>query len=167
VKDVDHAAALPVIAESLMPDLKRQPSDRLTALALGTRSIVVTYPDGGLRSLLSNLLQAAVSNGIRGVLASSDLLALPAIRSAHRFANEGLVAVDAVATTGPPIRLQVPTLVLLDHTDVPQLSWLSGTEGPLRIVVLPETTRDPSYPEHLVKNVRSPHWALQDFLRRL
>ena len=65
------------------------------------------------------------------------------------------------------MRLHVPTLVLLDHSDPPQLSWLAATQGPLRIVVLPASTRDPMYPDDLVKNVRSPHWALEDFLRRL
>ena len=111
--------------------------------------------------------QAVVTNGIRGVLASPSLLALPAINSASRFAHDGLVVVDAVPSGGPPMRLQVPTLVLLDHTDPPQLSWLAATEGPLRIVVLPASTRDPMYPDDLVKNVRGPHWALEDFLRRL
>jgi len=162
-----YRAALPVISESVVPDLRRLPSDRLTVLAHGTRSIVVSYPEGRLRSLLGPLLQATLSNGIRGVLASRSLLALPAVSSASRFAPEGLVVVDAVPTGGPPMRLQVPTLVLLDHSDPPQLSWLAATEGPLRIVVLPASTRDPMYPDDLIKNVRSPHWALEDFLRRL
>lgn len=165
--DLTYRAALPVIAESLMPDLQRLPSNQLTALAHGTRNIVVSYPEGRLRSLLGLLLQAVVTNGIRGVLASPSLLALPAINSASRFAHDGLVVVDAVPSGGPPMRLQVPTLVLLDHTDPPQFSWLAATEGPLRIVVLPASTRDPMYPDDLVKNVRGPHWALEDFLRRL
>jgi hypothetical protein len=165
--DPTYRAALPVVAESLMPDLGRLPSEQLTALALDTRNIVVSYPEGRLRSLLGPLLQATVSNGIRGVLASRSLLALPAVSSASRFAPEGLVVVDAVAASGPPMRLQVPTLVLLDHSDPPQLSWLAATQGPLRIVVLPASTCDPMYPDDLVKDVRSPHWAIEDFLRRL
>ena len=167
VHDLTYRAALPLVAESLMPDLRRLASDQLTALAHGTRSIVISYTEGRLRPLLGPLVQATVGNGVRGVLASPSLLALPAITSASRFAPEGLVVVDAVPAGGPPLRLQVPTLVLLDHSDPPQLSWLAATEGPLRIVVLPASTPDPVYPDDLVKNVRSPHWALEDFLRRL
>ena len=137
-------------------------------MAHGTRSIVVTLRRRtGCDRCSAHLLQATVSNGIRGVLASPSLVALPAVSSASRFASEGLVIVDAVPTGGPPMRLQVPTLVLLDTASAPQLSWLAATAGPLRIVVLPESTRDPMYPDDLVKNVRSPHWALEDFLRRL
>ncbi|MFC7500595.1 protein DpdF, partial [Nocardioides sp. GCM10030258] len=161
-----YRAAQPIVAEGLLPNLRRESSPALRELSLGRRTIVVTYPKDRLRSLLGNLLQTCVNNGIRGVFASPSLVGLKAIGSASKFASEGLVMVDPVPSGGPPVRICVPTLILLDQHQVPQLSWLAGSEGPLRIVVMPEGTRDPEYPDHLVKNIRSPHLGLEDFLRR-
>jgi hypothetical protein len=151
----------------LIPDLGRRPSSALEDLAVGHRSIAITYADGRLRTALSNLVQACVTNGICGIVASATLLALPAISTASRFADEGLVVMDAIRTGGIPARLSVPSLILIDHGDTPPTSWLAPTSGPLRVVVMPESMRDPAYPNELVKNIRSPHWNIDDFLRRL
>lgn len=161
-----YRAAQPIVAEGLLPDLRREPSSALRDVALGHRTIVVTYPKDRLRSLLGNLVQVCVNNGIRGVLASPSLVGLKAIGSASKFAPDGLILVDTVPIGGPPVRLCVPTLILLDEDKAPQLSWLAGSEGSFRIVVVPEGTRDPAYPDQLVKNIRSPHLVLEDFLRR-
>ncbi|MDX3106009.1 protein DpdF [Nonomuraea angiospora] len=160
-------AARPLVAEALMPDLGKRSGAALEALAVGHRSIVVTYADGRLRTSLSNLVQACVTNGVRGIAASATLFALPAISTAYRFADEGMVVVDAIPTSGIPARLSVPSLILIDHGDTPPTSWLSPTSGPLRVVVVPESMRDPAYPDELVKNIRSPHWNIDDFLRRI
>jgi hypothetical protein len=156
-----------VIAEGLLPDLRREPSEALEALSLGQRTIVVTYPVDRLRPVLGTLLQVCVNNGIRSVVASPSLVGLKPVGSASKFASDGLVMVDSVPTGGPPMRFQVPTVLLLDEAQGPQLSWLAGTAGSLRIVVLPEEACDPEYPDQLVKNIRSPHFGLEDFLRRL
>ncbi|MEU5861640.1 protein DpdF [Nonomuraea sp. NPDC047529] len=160
-------AARPLIAEAFVPDLGRRTSSALEALAIGHRSIVVTYADGRLRSTLSNLVQACITNGIRGIAASATLLALPALSTASRFADEGMVVMDAIRTRGIPTRLSVPSLILIDHGDAPPTSWLAPTSGSLRVVVVPESMHDPVYPDELVKNIRSPHWNIDDFLRRL
>ena len=76
------------------------------------------------------------------------------------------MAVDHIVH-GPPIPIAVPTLILLDPTDPPRLSWLAGREGALRIVVLPDATLDPQYPDQTVKNIRVPHWSLSHLLRSL
>ncbi|WP_405645226.1 protein DpdF [Streptomyces sp. NBC_00019] len=157
----------PLVGEALMPDLGRSPSTALAYLAAGHRSIVVTYPSGRLRTALSNLIQSCVTNGVRGIVASAALLGLPAIRTASRFADEGMVAVDPLRTGGVPARLSVPSLILIDHGDTPPLSWLAPTSGPLRVVVVPEDMPDPAYPDALIKSIRSPHWTIDDFLRRL
>ncbi|MEU2585646.1 protein DpdF [Streptomyces avermitilis] len=159
--------ARPLVAEALMPDLGRKPSTALANLAAGHRSIVVTYPSGRLRTALSNLIQSCVTNGVRGIVASAAQLGLPAIRTASRFADEGMVAVDPLRTGGIPARLSVPSLILMDHGETPPLSWLAPTSGPLRVVVVPEDMPDPAYPDALIKSIRSPHWTIDDFLRRL
>ncbi|MET7561337.1 protein DpdF [Streptomyces sp. NPDC005479] len=159
--------ARPLVAEALMPDLGRSPSKALANLAAGHRSIVVTYPSGRLRTALSNLIQSCVTNGVRGIVAPAALLGLPAIRTASRFADEGLVVVDLLRTGGVPARLSVPSLILMDHGQTPPGSWLAPTSGPLRVVVVPEDMPDPAYPDALIKSIRSPHWTIDDFLRRL
>ncbi|MFJ4002974.1 protein DpdF [Streptomyces sp. NPDC090023] len=159
--------ARPLVAEALMPDLGRSPSEALTNLAAGHRSIVVTYSSGRLRTALSNLIQSCVTNGVRGIVAPAALLRLPAIRTSSRFADEGMVVVDPLRTSGIPMRLSVPSLILMDQGYTPPLSWLAPTSGPLRVVVVPEDMPDPAYPDALIKSIRSPHWTLDDFLRRL
>ncbi|MCR3741648.1 DEAD/DEAH box helicase [Actinomadura glauciflava] len=167
VHDSTLRAARPLIAEASMPDLERRPNADFEELAGGHRSIVITYAEGRLRTALSNLVQACVTNGVRGIVASETLLALPAITTAARFATEGLVVVDELRTTGIRPRLSVPSLILVGHGDAPPVSWLTPTTGPLRVVVVPENMHDPVYPEELIKNIRSPHWTMDDFLRRL
>jgi hypothetical protein len=126
----------------------------------------VTYSEGDLRLHLTELVTKAVRHGIRGILASANLVGLPAVTTASRSAPEGLVAIDPIVM-GPPIQFAGPTLVLLDHTDPPRLSWLAGQAGALRVVVLPESTSDPEYPDQTVKNIRVPHWSLSYFLRSM
>lgn len=162
-----YRAARPLVAEARMPDLGRKPSSALERLGVGHRSIVVTYTDGRLRRSLSTLIQACVTNGVRGIVAPAPLLALPAVRSAARFADEGLVTVDLLRTRGAPISLAVPSLLIADPEGTPPMSWLAPTRGPLRVVVVPENMHDPEYPDELIKNIRSPHWNIDDFLRRL
>jgi hypothetical protein len=55
----------------------------------------------------------------------------------------------------------------MDHGQTPPVSWLAPTSGPLRVVVVPEDMPDPTYPDALIKSIRSPHWTIDDFLRRL
>ncbi|MEV0284092.1 protein DpdF [Kribbella sp. NPDC050820] len=167
VPESSYRAAQPVVAEAALPNLHRQVSPTLAALAHGQRTLVVTYPEGGLRVYLDDLVQRCVSHGVRGVLASPSLVALPAVTGAARFAEERLVAVDPILPLGPAVHFAVPSLILLDPTDKPRLSWLAGSSGALRILVLPDIALDPQYPNDLVKNIRVPHWALADFLRSL
>lgn len=162
-----YRSALPVVAEGAMPDLHRPVSPVLAAMANGSRTLVVTYPEGDLHLHLGDLVQKCVTQGVRGVLAAPSLVALPAVTEAARFAAEGLVAVDPVVPVGPAVQFAVPTLILLDPTDGPRVSWLAGSSGALRIVVLPDNTPDPQYPEQLVKNIRVPHWSLSYFQRSL
>jgi hypothetical protein len=150
-----------------MPDLGRHPSPALEKLGASHRSIVVTYTDGRLRRSLSTLIQACITNGVRGIVAPTALLALPAVRSAARFADEGLVTVDPLRTRGAPMSLAVPSLLIADPEGTPPMSWLAPTRGPLRVVVVPESMDDPEYPDEPIKNIRSPHWNIDDFLRRL
>lgn len=167
VPESSYRAAQPVVAEAVLPDLHRQVSDVLAAAAHGHRTLIVTYPEGGLRLHLGDLVQKCVSHGVRGVLATPSLAALPPVTDAARFASEGLVAVDPIVPVGPALQFAVPSLILLDPTEKPRLTWLAGSSGALRILVLPDTTPDPQYPEQLVKNIRAPHWSLSDFLRSL
>ena len=161
-----YRAARPVVSEAYLPDLHRPVSPALDAMANGNRTLVVTYPQGELRLHLAELVTKAVKHGVRGILASATLAGLPAVRTASRSTPEGLVVVDPIIV-GPPVHFAVPTLVLLDPTDPPRLSWLGGQSGALRIVVLPESTPDPGYPDQTVKNIRVPHWSLSYFLRSL
>ncbi|SFJ63598.1 protein DpdF [Cellulomonas sp. KH9] len=166
VADPSYRAARPVVSEASLPDLHRPVSSALDVMADGSRTLVVTYPEGELRLHLAELVTKAVTHGVRGILASASIVGLPAVTGASRSAAEGLVAIDPVVM-GPPFQFAVPTLVLLDPTDSPRLSWLAGQSGALRIVVLPESTADPEYPDQTVKNIRVPHWSLSYFLRSL
>jgi ATP-dependent DNA helicase RecQ len=166
VAEPSYRAARPVVSEASLPYLHRPLSPALDAMANGNRTLVVSYPEGDLRLHLAELVTKAVTHGVRGILASASLVGLPAVTNASRSAPEGLVAVDPIVV-GPPIQFAVPTLVLLDPTDPPRLSWLAGRSGALRIVVLPEGTPDPDYPDQTVKNIRVPHWSLSYFLRSL
>ncbi|GAA2745359.1 hypothetical protein GCM10009868_26560 [Terrabacter aerolatus] len=159
-------AARPVVQEAPLPLLHRGVSPTLASMASSGRSLVVTYPEGDLRIHLAELVTKAVTHGVRGILASASLTGLPAVVGAGRSAPEGLVAIDPIIA-GPPRTFPIPTLVLLDRTDPPQLSWLAGEAGSLRIVVLPEDTPDPQYPGQPVKAIRFPHWTLSYFLRSL
>jgi superfamily II DNA/RNA helicase len=167
VPEPTYRAAQPVVAEATLPNLQRHVSSTLAALAHGHRTLIVTYPEGALRLHLGDLIQRCVSHGVRGVLATPTLAARPAVTDAARFADEGLVAIDPIVPTGPALRFAVPTLILPDPTERPRLSWLAGSSGALRIVVVPDTTPDPQYPEQLIKNIRVPHWSLSSFLRSL
>lgn len=159
-------AARPVVQEASLPQLHREVSPTLAAMATSGRTMVVTYPEGGLRIHLAELVTKAVSHGVRGILASASVARSPAVVDAGRSAPEGLVAIDPIVA-GPPRTFPIPTLVLLDPTNPPQLSWLAGEAGSLRIVVLPEGTPDPQYPGQPVKTIRFPHWTLSYFLRSL
>ncbi|MGA4980080.1 protein DpdF [Streptomyces cinereoruber] len=163
-----HQAARPLVAEARMPDLGRPLSTMLENLAAGCRSIIVTYPDGRLRRSLGALVQACVTGGVRAITAPAALLALPAIKTAARFAGEGLVSVDPLpAKTVPLPSPAVPTLFIADPERTPPASWLAPTRGPLRVVVVPENMPDPKYPDEPIRTIRSPHWNIDDFLRRL
>ena len=155
------------MAEASLPDLRREVSSVLAAMADGHRTLVVTYPESDVRLHLGDLVQRCVFHGVRGVLATPSLATLAAVTDAARFAAEGLVAVDRITPGGPAYQFGVPTLILLDPTEKPRLSWLGGSSGSLRILLLPDTTPDPQYPDHLVKNIRVPHWSLPYFLRTL
>jgi hypothetical protein len=164
IAEPSYRAARPVVSEASLPYLHRPVSPALDAMANGSRTLVVTYPEGDLRIHLAELVTKAVTHGVRGILASASLRDLPAVTNASRSASEGLVAIDPIVM-GPPIQFAIPTLVLLDPTDPPRLSWLAGQAGALRIIVLPENTPDPEYPDQTVKNIRVPHWSLSYFLR--
>lgn len=159
-------AARPVVQEASVPQLHREVSGTLAAMAATGRTLVVTYPEGDLRIHLAELVTKAVTHGVRGILASASVADLPTVAQAGRTAPEGLVAIDPIVA-GPPRTFPIPTLILLDPTDPPQLSWLAGEAGSLRIVVLPEDTPDPQYPGQPVKSIRFPHWTLSYFLRSL
>lgn len=161
-----YRSAQPVVSEASLPDLHREITTVLSTLANGSHTMIVTYPEGYLRLHLGDLVQRCVLNGVRSVLASPSLAALPAVTDAARFATEGLVAVDPIVP-GPALQFALPTLILLDPTTKPRRTWLAGSSGALRIVVLPDTTPDPDYPEQLVKNIRVPCWSLPYFLRSL
>ena len=166
IAEPSYRAARPVVSEAALPNLQRAVSTALDEMANGSRTLVVTYPEGVLRLHLTDLVTKTITHGVRGILASASLVGLPAVTNASRFASEGLVAVDPIVM-GPPIQFAIPTLVLLDPTDRPRLSWLAGQTGALRIVVLPESTPDPEYPDQTVKNIRVPHWSLAYFLRSM
>lgn len=166
VHEPSYRAARPVVSEASLPHLHLAVSPTLEGMANGGRTLVVTYPEGDLRIHLAELVTKAVTHGVRGILASASLASLPAVANASRSAPEGLVAIDPIVA-GPPWQFAVPTLVLLDPTDPPRLTWLAGEAGALRIVVLPESTTDPQYPDQTVKSIRVPHWSLSYFLRSL
>ncbi len=159
-------SARPIVQEASLPLLHRKVSPMLAAMATSNRTMIVTYPEGDLRIHLAELVMKAVTHGVRGILASKSLSNLPAVVDAGRSAAEGLVAIDPIVA-GPPRTFPIPTLILLDRTDPPELSWLAGQAGSLRIVVLPEETPDPQYPGQPVKSIRYPHWTLSYFLRSL
>jgi ATP-dependent DNA helicase RecQ len=161
-----YRPALPLVADAPMPLLSREVSSTLAALT-PHRSVVVTYPDDGLRSVLRTVVQSCVTHGIRSIVASPSLIGRGAITTASRYADEGLVMLDATPQDGRPLQLSVPTLIVLDKGDTPQVSWLSPTTGPVRVVLLPRSTPDPTYPNQLVAYVHGPHWGVDDFLRRI
>jgi ATP-dependent DNA helicase RecQ len=166
IHEPSYRAVQPLVSEASLPHLHLTVSPTLEGMANGGRTVVVTYPEGDLRVHLTELVTKAVSHGIRGILASASLAGLPAVTNGNRSASEGLIAIDPIAT-GPPEQFAIPTLILLDPTDPPRLSWLAGEIGALRIVVLPESASDPQYPDQSVKNIRVPHWSLSYFLRSL
>lgn len=161
-----YRAALPLVTDAKMPSLSLAVRPTLAALA-PHHSIVVTYPDEGLRTLLRAVVQACVSHGIRSIIASPLLIENRAIMTAARFAEEGLVMVDPTPQDGRPLNIVAPTLIVLSPGDPPRESWLNPSTDPLRVVLLPRSTPDPSYPNQLVKTARSPHWGVDDFLRRI
>ncbi|RPE31818.1 protein DpdF [Kitasatospora cineracea] len=156
-----------IVAEALMPDLGLRVGAGLRTMAAGGRNIIVSYPDGELRANLNALVQVCVRNGVRGIVAPQELLRLTPVRAAAQYAEEGLVAVDLLRTNGLPPSIAVPSLVLHDSTSRPTVSMLAPTSGPLRVVVVPENMHDPGYPNDLIRRIRSPHWNVNDFLRRL
>ncbi|MFF2345098.1 protein DpdF [Pseudarthrobacter sp. NPDC058119] len=160
-------APIPLVSDSGMPNLHRDVSDALKGLAAGGNVVIVSYA-GSLRLLLKNLVQRCITNGVRGILASQSLITHPAVVStASQSADEGLVCVDPITKGLPQISFATPTLILLDDTDSPNLSWLNPSSGPLRIVVVPESTEDPGKAGHKIMDYRSPHWGMHDFLRRI
>ncbi|MBB1033610.1 ATP-dependent DNA helicase RecQ [Dietzia sp. CQ4] len=159
-------AARPIVQEALIPQLHLRVSSTLVAMAGDSLTLVVPYREGELRIRLAELITKSVTHGIRGILASESYFRLPAVAEAGRHAPEGLVAIDRVSG-GPPRSFPIPTLILLDSTDPPQLSWIAGETGSLRIVVLPEDTPDPQYSDQTVKSIRVPFSMLSDFLRRM
>ncbi|MEV6416170.1 protein DpdF [Kribbella sp. NPDC051718] len=164
--DPTYSAARPLVTDASMTMLHRRVSPTLAGLTTH-HSIVVTYPDERLRTVLATIVQSCVTHGIRSIVASRSLVNARAIASAARFSDEGLIIVDTVPQDAQPLRFAVPTLIVLDRGDIPQVSWLAPSAGPLRVVLLPQSTPDPVYPEQLVKNVRSPHLGADDFLRRV
>jgi superfamily II DNA helicase RecQ len=167
VPEPSYRTPQPIVSEASVPYLHRQVSPSLDAMANGSRTLVVTYPRGELRIHLAELVNKAVTNGIRGVLASPSIAGLPSVSSASRSASEGLVAIDPIVMGPPAVHFAIPTLILLDPSDSPRLNWLAGQDGALRIVVLPEGTSDPEYPDQTIEHIRVPHWSLTYFLRSM
>ena len=102
VHEPSYRAARPVVSEASLPDLHREVSPTLGAMANGGRTLVVTYPEGDLRLHLAELVTKAVTHGVRGILASASLVGLPAVSDASRSAPEGLVATRSASSSGPP-----------------------------------------------------------------
>lgn len=162
-----YDAAMPLIADAAMPRLRRDVSSTLKDLAAGSNVVIVTY-SGNLGLKLQPLVQRSVPHGVRGILASPSFARHPAVTTtASQVANEGFVMVDTVSRAAPQVFFAVPTLVLLHHGDLPSLSWISPSAGPVRIVVVPEEMDDPVKPGHKIKDYRTPMWDLDDFLRRI
>ena len=78
--------------------------------------------------------------------------------TAAQAAPDGFVLVDTIDSRIPQISFSVPTLVLLDRGDLARLSWVSPSEGPLRIVVVPEDLADPEKPGYTIASYRNPIW---------
>lgn len=162
-----YDSAKPVVADAVMPQLPSDVDDALVNLAAGSRAVIVTYA-GSVRLRLQNLVQRAVSRGIRGILASPTLVTSPAVNTtAAHTAPDGFVMVDSTASRIPQVVFSVPTLILLDRGDMARLSWVSPSEGPLRILVVPEDLADPDKPGYTIASYRSPIWPLEEFLRRI
>jgi hypothetical protein len=162
-----YDAARPAIADAAMPLLHREASSTLKDLAAGGNVVIVTY-SGSLRLTLQNLVRRCVTHGIRGILASPTFVGTPAVTTtAAQSANEGFVMVDALSRGIPQVSFVVPTLILLDHSDSPGLSWVSPSTGPLRVVVVPDQMDDPEKRGQKIKDYRTPTWDLSNFLRRI
>lgn len=162
-----YDAARPVVADAAMPRLASEVDTTLGALAAGGRVVIVTYT-GSVRLKLQSLVQRAVSRGVRGILASPTLASSHAVTTTpQQAAPEGFVMVDTIDPRIPQVAFSVPTLILLDHGDVARLSWVSPSEGPLRIVVMPHELADPEKAGYTIANYRDPSWPLDEFLRRI
>ena len=162
-----YDAAKPVVADAAMPGLASEVGNTLDTLAAGGRVVIVTYV-GSVRLKLQSLIQRAVSRGVRGILASPMLANSHAVTTtAQQAAPEGFVMVDTIDPRIPQVAFSVPTLILLDHGDVARLSWVSPSEGPLRIVVMPRELADPEKAGYTIANYRDPIWPLDEFLRRI
>lgn len=162
-----YDAAKPVVADAMMPRLPSQVGSTLQALAAGGRVVIVTYT-GSVRLRLQNLVQRAVSCGVRAILASPTLATSPAVRTtAAQATPDGFVIVDTIDPRMPQVAFSVPTLILLDHEDQARLSWVNPSEGPLRIVVVPDSLADPEKPGYPIATYRDPIWPLEEFMRRI
>lgn len=162
-----YDAPLPLVSDAGIPELSRDVSAALKELSAGSKVIVVTY-SGSLRLSLQDLVQRCVVNGVRGILTSRSLAGHSALTAtASRATEDGLVWVDTIAKGLPTTSFAAPTLILLDESDRPNLSWLNPSSGPLRILVVPESADDPEKPGHKIMDYRSPHWGMHDFLRRI
>lgn len=162
-----YDAAKPVIADAGMPSLQRKVSSGLKALSAGGNVVIVTY-SGSLRLHLQSLVQRCVLHGIRGILTSTAFAAHPAITStAAQSADEGFVVVDVLTGGVPQVSFVVPTLILLDEGGKANLSWISPSTGPLRVVVVPDDMDDPVKLGQKIKDYRTPTWEIDDFLKRI
>ncbi|MFI8775092.1 protein DpdF [Gordonia sp. NPDC062954] len=163
-----YDAAKPVVADAPLPKLSRDVDVTIGNLAAGGNVVIVGY-SGTLRLKLQGLVQRTVVRGIRGILASPSFSSLPAIRQTPaQAASEGFVIVDTIDESAvPQVSFAVPTLIVLDHEDVARLSWVNPSNGPLRIVVVPEGLSDPEKAGQRIVDYRAPAWSLDEFMRRL
>lgn len=162
-----YAAPVPLVSDCDIPSLSRNASKTLTDLAAGGNVVIVSYTKS-LTLSLHTLIERCVLNGIRGILASPNFLTHPGVTvTASNSAEEGLVWVEGISVGPPKTYFAAPTLILLDQNTSPNLSWINPSSGPLRVVVLPEGMEDPVKTSQKIIDYRSPHWNIQDFMRRI
>jgi ATP-dependent DNA helicase RecQ len=161
----DYQAARPIVPSPGVPQLARALSAALNVELHGRGSLIVTYPDNELRRTLGDVVQTCVNHGIRAILAASEVVDQPAIAGAHTLSPEGFVMVDVIEPS--PQVIVVPTLIVVSPGSAIRRTWLPPTEGPARILLVPEGIRDLDWPDSTLAEARSPALRVNDFLRRV
>lgn len=128
-----------------------------------TLTVLYSMTPQGLGREFDRLLGAALSHGVRGVVADETLLARRSVRRAHQHTAGGWFFTDPARAVLPD--LKVPHLVVCTDPGLLRPSWFNSTDAP-RVLALPADIADPVVPTEMASRRRWPQVDLGTFIRK-